>query len=353
MRPSLTGEETGTESGATTEEPSDETGDPGLDCPLGSAGCSCTAGGACDPQLVCSGGFCMPEGCTPGMLNCSCDQGSCTPGLECKSNASGDVCVEPVDGADSGDDTTGEPSCEPQGDGDDCNGNGVRDTCDPKQGEGTCTLWGYTGDADDIPANQTNGDIRLGFAESRERELVLGLGFHDPLDFSDPDGVFELWWFFDVDSNAATGSEQVYMFGGDTYVRVDIDTNRSATVRVGDGNNIGSEAPVPGADVDVEDDGRLVVVSLEMPDELMDLVDNPWVGVSGWRDGGPQPPTDKTPIATYRVVPPVDEDCDGDGLFDACQDTVDQIGWGPGVGDGIPDSCQSDDDGDGIDDACQ
>lgn len=351
-RPSLVDEETDGESSGGMDETGDLGGEPAPECSLGAPGCACTAGGGCDAGLVCGGGFCMPLGCTPGTLNCSCDEGTCAADLVCNTGDSGDVCAEPVDGADSGG-TTGEDGCEPQGADDDCNGNGVRDTCDPKEGSGTCTLWGVAEDADEVPGQYLNGDIRRAFVENRSGQLILGMAFHEPLDFSDAGAVFEFWWFFDVDNDASTGSEQVHMFGGDAYVRVDVDANGSALVKVGDGDQIGSGIVEPGADVDLEDDDRLLVVSLDMPGELVGLADSTWVGVSGGHGGNFQPDTDKTSITLYRSVPAIDEDCDGNGLFDSCEEVVDQIGWGPGVGDGVPDSCQVDEDNDGVDDACQ
>lgn len=350
MGPSLADGETGADPSDGTSEAGDESGEPAPDCLPGAPGCPCTAGGACDAGLVCGGGFCMPQGCTPGTLNCSCDQGTCAGELDCKTSGSGDVCVEPVDGADSGD-TTGEDSCEPQGNGDDCNGNGVRDTCDPKAGEGTCTLWGYASDSDDVDASDLNGDIRFAFVENRDGELIVGLEFYEPLDFSDANAIFEFYWHFDIDTDASTGTQQVAGFGGDFHVRVDLDTNQNPVVRLGDGEF--NSHVIPGVDVDLELGGRLLVTSLDMPAELMGVDECYWLATSDGIGGDFQQDSDKTNAEVYHSVAPIDEDCDGNGLFDRCEDFTDLIGWGSGVPDGVPDSCQVDEDNDGIDDACQ
>jgi hypothetical protein len=74
--------------GATTE-PSPDLPPP---CPVGSEGCPCTGGGACDAGLVCNAGLCAP-GCAVGSLGCPCTQGGgCDAGLSC---AAGE-CVEGV-----------------------------------------------------------------------------------------------------------------------------------------------------------------------------------------------------------------------------------------------------------------
>ncbi len=340
------------ESGGVTATSSDGTGEGSGDssggdndpspCTPGEAGCACAPGDVCDELLVCNAGFCMPEGCTPGTLNCSCDGGQCEGELACEAGPGGDICVEAMEGGTDTDQPPPDDKCAVEGGSD----------------GGTCTIWGYADDADDVAGHLLNGDIRFAFTESRSKaggqELILGMGFHDPLSFTVSSAVFELWWYFDVDNNSATGSEQVHMFGGDTYIRVELDVNRAGTVKVGDGNDIGNGTLDPGASVEVLDGGRMVLVTLDMPDELESLVDGTWVGVSGGYGGNFQADTDKTPIRVYRPPDqPLAEDCDNDGYLDACVDSVDGIGWGQRTGDGVPDVCQQDKDNNGIDDSCQ
>jgi hypothetical protein len=51
----------------------------GAECPIGSVGCPCTSGGACDPGLECNppDGPCFDPDCTPGTENCRCQDGQC------------------------------------------------------------------------------------------------------------------------------------------------------------------------------------------------------------------------------------------------------------------------------------
>ncbi len=59
----------------------------GDDCPRGTVGCACKAGGGCDPEAdgspaTCVAGIC--HGCEQGRDNCGCfGDGSCLPGLVC------------------------------------------------------------------------------------------------------------------------------------------------------------------------------------------------------------------------------------------------------------------------------
>src|SRR5688572_15815987 len=64
----------------TTTAPTPDMGPP---CPVGSSGCPCTMGGACDPGLACEAGACV-EGCQVGSEGCACTQGGgCDGGLMC------------------------------------------------------------------------------------------------------------------------------------------------------------------------------------------------------------------------------------------------------------------------------
>ncbi|NVB40511.1 hypothetical protein G6O69_21905 [Pseudenhygromyxa sp. WMMC2535] len=60
--------ETSTDEGGTTTGTSDDGPDPDIDgdsegglCNVGSLGCECTMGGGCDPGLICTDGYCVPE----------------------------------------------------------------------------------------------------------------------------------------------------------------------------------------------------------------------------------------------------------------------------------------------------
>ncbi len=62
-------------------------------CAVGSAGCQCTAGGACDPGLSCASGVCASDDqCAQGSAGCACSSGAtCEPNLSCVD----DLCVVP------------------------------------------------------------------------------------------------------------------------------------------------------------------------------------------------------------------------------------------------------------------
>jgi hypothetical protein len=88
-----TGTGTGTDSGSGSGSGSDSDSS---GCPIGAAGCPCTAGGGCDRGLHCSSDACVPdEPCPPAMIGtegCQCTPGGgCDPGLECISQ----ICVDP------------------------------------------------------------------------------------------------------------------------------------------------------------------------------------------------------------------------------------------------------------------
>ena len=57
----------------------------GTDCPVGGKGCSCTAGGACDPGLECHAESqnCYDPECDEGSLDCPCFDGMCFADLMC------------------------------------------------------------------------------------------------------------------------------------------------------------------------------------------------------------------------------------------------------------------------------
>ncbi|MFO7561151.1 MAG: peptidoglycan DD-metalloendopeptidase family protein [Enhygromyxa sp.] len=56
------GDGDGDPSGDGDGDPGGEGGDGDGDCPVGQAGCMCTAGGGCDPGAVCVQGWCTPDG---------------------------------------------------------------------------------------------------------------------------------------------------------------------------------------------------------------------------------------------------------------------------------------------------
>lgn len=78
-------------------------------CVPGTVACACYGNGTCDPDLECVAEIsaCVPAGCTPGMLQCTCDGELCAEDLECNSG----LCVEPESTGSSGepdtDSTTG------------------------------------------------------------------------------------------------------------------------------------------------------------------------------------------------------------------------------------------------------
>ena len=74
-------------------------------CPEGSVTCPCYGNGTCDAGLACQPDLlaCIPEDCTPGALNCDCDQGACLdPTTECIAG----LCQVPPSSTDSGVDGT-------------------------------------------------------------------------------------------------------------------------------------------------------------------------------------------------------------------------------------------------------
>lgn len=76
------------------ETAGDETASEETGCAIGSPGCACTEGGACDPGAVCVSDLCVrpSEGCAIGAEGCPCTMGgACDPGLECLSRR----CVAP------------------------------------------------------------------------------------------------------------------------------------------------------------------------------------------------------------------------------------------------------------------
>lgn len=53
-------------------------------CDIGTQGCVCTNGGACDPGLECVAGSCVNPDCAIGTLGCPCTEGgACDPGSVC------------------------------------------------------------------------------------------------------------------------------------------------------------------------------------------------------------------------------------------------------------------------------
>jgi hypothetical protein len=61
-------------------------------CSAGQQGCPCYANGTCDGILACDVDtfVCVPDGCTPGELDCVCVNGSCLSPLVCL----GSICVQ-------------------------------------------------------------------------------------------------------------------------------------------------------------------------------------------------------------------------------------------------------------------
>ncbi|MCH9686659.1 MAG: VWA domain-containing protein [Deltaproteobacteria bacterium] len=77
-------------------------GSAGADCSIGSQACSCTTGGACDPNLTCVDGTCVMIDCPVGSEGCTCTGGgACDPGLACEN----DICTAGggTEGTDDGD----------------------------------------------------------------------------------------------------------------------------------------------------------------------------------------------------------------------------------------------------------
>ena len=70
-------------------------------CNAGAVTCPCYGNGTCDAGLTCQPDvvLCIPEDCTPGTLNCTCDQGGCVAaGTECIDG----LCQEPPASDDGG-----------------------------------------------------------------------------------------------------------------------------------------------------------------------------------------------------------------------------------------------------------
>ena len=69
------------------------------ECPVGSAGCPCTAGGACDAPLEChaQSQHCYDPTCVLGDVQCPCADGLCFMGLQCT-----DGYCQPIGGGSSG-----------------------------------------------------------------------------------------------------------------------------------------------------------------------------------------------------------------------------------------------------------
>jgi hypothetical protein len=62
----------------------DGDGDTGPDCTPGALNCICDENGECIEGLACVDGMCtFDNSCTPGTLDCECDDGTCMAGLEC------------------------------------------------------------------------------------------------------------------------------------------------------------------------------------------------------------------------------------------------------------------------------
>jgi len=76
----------------------------GNDCPIGSKGCPCTGGGACDAPLEChaQSQACYDPDCDEGSLSCPCFQGMCFGDLMCTEG----FCHDPIQASGSG--TAGE-----------------------------------------------------------------------------------------------------------------------------------------------------------------------------------------------------------------------------------------------------
>jgi hypothetical protein len=73
-------------------------------CSIGSDGCPCTDGGACDHGLTCQAGLCT-DACQIGLEGCPCTQGgACDPGLMCEAGA----CVPASSGDGDGDSGDGD-----------------------------------------------------------------------------------------------------------------------------------------------------------------------------------------------------------------------------------------------------
>ncbi|MFO0634686.1 MAG: hypothetical protein U0168_17725 [Nannocystaceae bacterium] len=111
--PSLTGDPGSSDHGP----PGPGSSDTGVDCPIGSLGCPCTPGGACDDPLGCLAGTCteVPPECGNGELEGSeaCDNGAANGDDQaCKSDCTlqqcGDGFVGPVEGCDDGDPDDGD-----------------------------------------------------------------------------------------------------------------------------------------------------------------------------------------------------------------------------------------------------
>jgi hypothetical protein len=65
----------------------------------------CYPNGTCDPELECDPGssMCIPQGCTPGALECACMDGTCTHPWICE----GGICLDDSEGSTGGASTSG------------------------------------------------------------------------------------------------------------------------------------------------------------------------------------------------------------------------------------------------------
>jgi hypothetical protein len=83
-------------------------------CSIGSDGCPCTDGGACDHGLTCQAGLCT-DACQIGLEGCPCTQGgACDPGLMCEAGACVPASAGDGDGdSGDGDGDTGDGDGEP------------------------------------------------------------------------------------------------------------------------------------------------------------------------------------------------------------------------------------------------
>lgn len=76
----------------------------GGDCREGEQSCACFPNGTCSAELTChpEASVCIPEGCTPGALDCSCADGACLEPQVCERG----VCVQAGGTSEGGDVTT-------------------------------------------------------------------------------------------------------------------------------------------------------------------------------------------------------------------------------------------------------
>lgn len=79
-------------------------------CSAGAIGCACYGNSTCDVGLACVAALdvCVPMDCTPGSLQCVCDDGGCEGALVCTDG----VCAQAMPGTASSD-PSGDPSGDP------------------------------------------------------------------------------------------------------------------------------------------------------------------------------------------------------------------------------------------------